>query len=85
MMGGNIIVDRRLLMAYERLTAIGQAGEKKSEYVDGFWEEMLKDPELMEEFIYYLDNKTFQDKYKCRGYGLTDMYFLNLRKVEIKQ
>ena len=84
-MAGNIIIDGRLIKAYDRLRELAGYAEKSEEYTEKLWSKLLNDPGLMDEFIYYLDNHTFLDKYKCSGYGLTDLYFFNMRNVEIKQ
>ena len=84
-MAGNIIIDGRLVKAYDRLEALSEFAGKDKDYPSVLWDKLLAEPLLMEEFMYYLDNHTFSDRLKCRGYGLTDLYFFNMRNVEIKQ
>lgn len=84
-MAGNIIIDGRLVKAYDRLEALSEFAGKDKDYPGVLWDKLLAEPLLMEEFMYYLDNHTFSDRLKCRGYGLTDLYFFNMRNVEIKQ
>ena len=84
-MAGNIILDGRLIKAYDRLKALAEYAGKTKDYADELWNELLLDDRMMDEFMYYLDNHTFLDKLKCSGYGLTDLYFFNMRNVEMKQ
>ena len=79
-MAGNIIMDGRLIKAYDRLRGLAEYAEKSEDYTEELWGELLADPALMDEFIYYLDNHTFLDKYKCSGYGLTDSVFFQYEK-----
>ncbi|MBQ9199299.1 MAG: hypothetical protein IJ141_03905 [Lachnospiraceae bacterium] len=82
-MSGNIILDGRRIKAMEILYALGEYTGKSKEYIANLWSELLKDEGLMAEFMYYLDNHTFKDDYKYKEYGLTDIYFYNLRVAEI--
>ena len=82
-MQGNIILDGRRIKAMEILYALGEHTGKSKEYIANLWSELLKDEGLMAEFMYYLDNHTFKDDYKYKEYGLTDIYFYNLRVAEI--
>lgn len=75
-MAGNIIIDGRLVKAYDRLEVLSEFAGKDKDYPGVLWDKLLAEPLLMEEFMYYLDNHTFSDRLKCRGYGLTDLYFL---------
>ena len=84
-MAGNIILDGRLIKAYDRLKELAEYAGKTKDYADELWNELLLDDRMMDEFMYYLDNHTFLDKLKCSGYGLTDLYFFNMRNVEMKQ
>ena len=43
-------------------------------FADELWSEFLKHPDLYEEFLYYIDNKSLKDKFEFRGYFLTDVY-----------
>ena len=84
-MAGNIIIDGRLIKAYDRLIALADYAGKTKYYADELWNELLLEERLMDELLYYLDNHTFLDRCKCSGYGLTDLYFFNMRNVEMKQ
>ena len=80
---GNIILDGRKIKAMEALYALGEYTGKSEKFISNLWTELLKDNDLMGEFMYYLDHHTFRDEYKIEGYGLTDIYFYNLRLSEV--
>ena len=81
----NIIFDSRKVKALECLKYLARFAKKDDAFLDLLWNELVSDEELMNEFMYYVDNHTFRDTYKISGYGLTDLYFFNMRNVEIKQ
>ncbi len=35
--------------------------------------------------MYYLDTHSLDDSLSCEGYGLTDLYFYNMRRYELRQ
>ena len=80
-----IILDARRIKAYEALTQLAEAADKDEAFKDTLWGELLKNVELMGAFMYYLDHHILYDGIQCRGYGLTDLYFYNMRRVEMKQ
>lgn len=84
-MSGNIILDGRLIKTYNALNELCSYAGKEESFSEKLWSELMDDPGLMEEFIYYIEHHTFLEKDKCWGYGLTDLYFFNMRNVEIKQ
>lgn len=80
-----IIYDARRIKAYEAYYELAEYAGKSKEFADELWKYLLEDAALMEEFAYYLDNQTFKDGVKCHNYGLTDLYFYNIRKCEMAQ
>lgn len=81
----NIIIDARLLKAYDALNEIGRLSKRDEDFIETLWSEMSQSEDLMSEFIYYLDNHCFCDKAKCSGYGMTDIYFYLMRCYEVGQ
>lgn len=63
----NIIIDARLLKAYDALNEIGRFTGRDEEFIENLWSEFSQNEDLMSEFIYYLDNHCFCDKAKCKG------------------
>jgi hypothetical protein len=50
----------------------GYAGADKA-FLQDFWERLTDDPEIYEEFVYYLEHQDFLCKVKIEGYGLVDL------------
>ncbi len=80
-----IIFDARRVKAYEALQEVGRQAGKEAGFLDGLWTDLCADEELFTEFIYYLEHHSIKDEIKCRGYGLTDLYFYLMRRYEIRQ
>lgn len=79
----HIILDARRLKAYEDLKYLGEFTGKDAEFINKLWDNMLLDQELFEEFLYYIDNQTLLDKYKFKGYSLTDLYVYVLERYNL--
>ena len=80
-----IILDARRMKAYEYLGELGKFAGKDEDFLDELWGEFLMNEELMFAFMHYLDEHSLSDNIKCEGYGLTDLYFYNMRRFEMKQ
>ena len=80
-----IIFDARRMMAYEKLKQLGTLAGKTDDYLEELWGEFITDAELLGAFAYYVDNHSLYDGIECRGYGLTDLYFYNMRRTEMRQ
>ena len=80
-----IIYDARRIKAYEYLGTLCEYCGKDDEFKEGLWEELILDVELMGEFMYYLDNHSILDSMRFKGYSLTDLYFFNMRRAEVRQ
>ncbi|HAG69405.1 MAG TPA: hypothetical protein DCL38_05470 [Lachnospiraceae bacterium] len=50
---------------------------------DKLWTGLLLDPEVFGEFVYYLENHTFKDGIKIRGYSLSDLYVWQMDKYNL--
>ena len=80
-----IILDARRMKAYEYLGQLVSAVGREEAFADELWGELLENGELMGAFMYYLDEHSLFDGISCRGYGLTDLYFYNMRMFEMHQ
>ena len=80
-----IILDARRIKAYECLAELGKIAGKEEDFLEELWGEFLMSEDLMGAFMYYLDHHTFNDSVQCEGYGLTDLYFYNMRRIEMRQ
>lgn len=43
-----------------------------------FWERLISDEEIYEEFVYYLEHQDFLCKVKIEGYGLVDLMIFQI-------
>jgi hypothetical protein len=78
-----ILYDARRIKAYDRLVQIGEASGETKQWCDKLWEDMVFQNDLLEEFIYFLDNHSLKDNVKCEGYGLIDLYMWQLNKFNV--
>jgi len=75
-----IIYDANKIKVYENLCALCEMAGEPQEWCDSLWEALLTDRQLYEEFVYFLQHKTYLDKMKCCGYSMIDLYFLQMEK-----
>ena len=75
----SIICATEKLKVYEGLQMLCEYAGKSGQWCDSLWTAMLDDPELYEEFLYYLENHSFADRMKTAGYSLTDFYVRQMR------
>ena len=78
-----IIYDARKIREYEGLMALGEYAGKDAHWLGELWEGLLTDHGQMREFMYYLDNHTFCDEDRCKGYGLTDLYVWQMDRYNL--
>lgn len=75
--------DARRIKAYERLLALGETAGETRQWCEALWEELVFDPALTEELVYYLDHQSLMDKVHCEGYGLTDLYIWQMNRYNL--
>lgn len=78
-----ILYDARKVKAYEGLLALGKYAGQEREWVDALWTDLLAEPKLYGEIVYYLENHSFRDEFKFRGYSLTDLYVWQMNKYNL--
>jgi len=78
-----IVLDGRLVLALEALENIGEYAGRDKEWLDTLWKELLEVPELMQEFMYYVDNHSFEDKFDCQGFYMTDLYVFQMSRYNL--
>ena len=69
-----MIYDGSRICAYENLRALCSYAGETAEWCDALWKEMLRDGELYGELLYYMRNNTLQDRMRCRGCTLIDLF-----------
>lgn len=78
-----IILGLEKIKAYEGLKMLCGYADKSEQWCDGLWMDMLTDPELYGEFVYYLENHSLADKMKIEGYSLTDFYVWQMERYNL--
>ena len=82
-MNNRLILDGRCLLALEALNEIGEYAGRDSEWLNMLWKELMNEPRLLTEFMYYVDNHTFSDRVICEGYSMTDMYVFQMSRYNL--
>ena len=72
-----------MIKTYACLEMLCENAGKTEDFKTVLWAGLLADNGLMDEFIYYLENKTVKDSLKIRGYSLTDMYVYCLGRYNL--
>lgn len=78
-----IIYDARRVKAYEGLQTLGEIAGEPLEWCDKLWEELVMQPDLLEELIRYLEHRDLLGNVKCEGYSLLDLYVWQMNKYNI--
>lgn len=81
--GENIIIDGRRILALEAFSQLGEYSGRDKEWLDNLWGELIEEPRLMKEFMYYIDHHTFSDESLCEGYGMTDLYVFQMSRYNL--
>jgi len=82
-MDGGIILDGRKIKAYEGFYALGEYAGRDMKWLDELWTMLVENGDLMDEFMFYLDNHSLSDNFKCKGYTLTDMYVFQMSRYNL--
>lgn len=82
-MSGGIILDARNLLALEAFEQIGTYAGRDKAWLDTLWSELMEEPVLMKEFMYYVDHHTFSGEPLCCGYGMTDLYVFQMSRYNL--
>lgn len=82
-MDGGIILDGRKIKAYEGFYALGEYAGRDMKWLDELWTMLVENGDLMDEFMFYLDNRSLSDNFKCKGYTLTDMYVFQMSRYNL--
>lgn len=78
-----ILYNAGRIKTYENLKALAAAVGETEEYADNLWQQMMLDDELIEEFNYYVVNRTLLGKASCGEYSLLDLYFSQMNKYNM--
>lgn len=64
--------------AYAWAEALCRYAGADEAFLRDFWERLTNDPEIYEEFVYYLEHQDFLCKVKIGGYGLVDLMIFQI-------
>ena len=78
-----IILDGRYIKALEALNSLGEYAGRDKAWLEILWEELLEEPGLMKEFMYYIDHHEFEDTFDCRGFHMTDLYVFQMSRYNL--
>ena len=79
----SIIISTSKLKVCEGFYDLVDYAGLSREFGDGLWTELLLDPEIYEEFVFYLSHHTFMDAVKIAGYSLSDLYVWQMDKYNL--
>ena len=80
-----VIYDGNRVAVYDGLRRLCAYANRRTQWCDELWADMLKDQELFDEFLYYLKHHDFSDRMKVSGYSMTDLYVQQLEHFNLKQ
>lgn len=81
---GNIIIASEKLKLFEIVENWSQYAGYSVEWQDKFWQDLLVNQDVYEEFLYYVDHNDFLCKHSCNGQYITDIFIWEMRKFNIK-
>lgn len=78
-----IIFDSTKIKVYESLKKLCRYAGESEEWCDSLWMEVMMDEELYGELLYYMKNNTIQDRMKCHGYSLIDLFIWQMEQYNL--
>lgn len=81
---GNIIIASEKLKLFDLVEKWAEYAGYSKEWADDFWQDLLLNNEVYEEFLYYVDHEDFLCKYAYNGQYITDIFIWEMRKYNIK-
>ena len=81
---GNIIIASEKLKLFELVKNWAEYAGYSEDWTNQFWQDLLLNSEVYEEFLYYVDKDDFLCKYSYNGQYITDIFIWEMRKFNIK-
>lgn len=78
-----IIYDSTKIKIYENFKALCSFAGETQEWCDELWPEIMTDEELYRELLYYMKHNTLNDKMKCCGYTLIDLFIWQMEHYNL--
>lgn len=80
----NIIIASEKLKLFELVKAWAEYAGYTDEWADKFWQDLLLNPDVYKEFLYYVDHEDFLCETCYNGQYITDIFIWEMRKFNIK-
>ena len=81
---GNIIIASEKLKLFELVQEWSKYAGYTTEWAEQFWQDLLLNQDVYDEFLYYVDNNDFLCKHSYNGQYITDIFIWEMRKYNIK-
>lgn len=78
-----IIYDSSKVKVYENLRTLCSFAGESQEWCDALWQDIVLDPELYGELLYYMHNDTLSSRMSCCGYTLIDLFVWQMDKYNL--
>lgn len=79
-----IIYDASKIKVYEALEEWCKYVHKNDEFMAGFWKRILKNKEIYDEFVYYLEHHELVAQYMIQGYSMLDLFISQMERYNLK-
>ena len=79
----NIIIATSKLRVCQGFYDLCDYAGLPKDFGDELWTELILDEAIYNEFVFYLENHTFLDKLKIKGYALSDLYVWQMDKYNL--
>ncbi len=79
----SIIISTSRIKTCEGFYELCEYAGLSKDFADNLWTELLLDPAIYDEFVFYLENHTFKDSFKISGYSLSDLYVWQMDKYNL--
>lgn len=79
-----IIYDASKIKVYEALEKWCKYVHKNDEFLAGFWSRILKNKEIYDEFVYYLEHHELISQYMIQGYSMLDLFISQMEQYNLK-
>ncbi len=78
-----IIYNAGRIKTYENVKALVKLIGEDEQFAEDIWQGMYNDDELIEEFNYFVQNKSLRGNAKCGDISLIDLYFSQMNKYNL--
>lgn len=80
----NIIIASEKIKLFEIVKSYSEYAGYTNEWAEEFWQDLLLNKGIYDEFLYYIDKNDFLCKYSIDGQYITDVFIWEMRKFNIK-